>query len=144
MMMILNVFLVLLAVSFVPSLVVAQAGDEVFAPKMSAAAAATPPMLRGASVEAPTEQKQQQQHQEEEPRDLQDTLLCYEPVGDGKLRHASCSSVGICDSYACCTSMASCYGQGQHWCGGSDSYASGLAIEYANEASCPYRWSCCY
>jgi hypothetical protein len=141
MMMMPNVFLVLLAVAFVPSLVVAQAGDKVFAPKMSAAA--SPPMLRGASAEAPNE-KQQQQQQQVDPRDLKDTLLCYEPVGDGKLRHASCSSVGICDSYACCASTASCYGQGQRWCGGSDSYASGLAIEYANEAGCPYRWSCCY
>jgi hypothetical protein len=137
MMMKSNIALLILAVLLVPSLVLAQAVDEVAAVPSSSL---TSPMLRGTTPEA----AESVQVEEDHDRDLQGSLLCYKAGTDGKMRHASCSVVGLCETYECCTSMASCFGQGQKWCGGNDSYASGMAIEYVNEATCPYQWSCCY
>jgi hypothetical protein len=134
MMMKSNIAVLILAVLFAPSLVLAQADEEVAFPSSS-----TSPMLRGAAPDAAV--SVEEHHHD---RDLQGTLLCYKAGADGKMRHASCSVVGLCETYECCTSMASCFGQGQKWCGGKDSYASGMAIEYVNEATCPYQWSCCY
>jgi hypothetical protein len=135
MMMKSNIAVLILAVLFAPSLVLAQADEEVAVPSSS-----TSPMLRGKTAPDAAASVEEQH----DDRDLQDTLLCYKAGADGKMRHASCSAVGVCETYECCTSMASCFGQGQKWCGGKDSYASGMAIEYVNEATCPYQWSCCY
>ena len=126
-----NAALLILAVSFLSSQYLVKAYDDAV-PKLS-------PKLRGTTALEAPEKEEDQQH-----RDLQGTLMCYKADDDGKMRQASCSSVGVCDSYACCTSMSSCFGQGQRWCGGDGSFASGLAIEYVNEATCPYQWSCCY
>jgi hypothetical protein len=124
-----SIALLILAVLFAPSLALAKVEGEV---------APSSPMLRGTTPEESAVEEQSID------RDLQDSLMCYKAGADGKMRPASCGSVGVCESYACCSSMASCFGQGQKWCGGTDSYASGFAIEYVNEATCPYQWSCCY
>jgi hypothetical protein len=131
--------LVLLALSLLPTVVVGKAEDEAALPLPSA------PALRssaGASALAAEAARAPAAPQMGQNRDLQGAMLCFKAGEDGKATPAPCGSVGHCDSYACCKSMSACFGLGQYMCGGDS--ASGFAIQHVIEATCPYKWSCCY